>query len=221
MSGLSRLSSKRDQLHLDGSQRVLQLWATGDPTAAKPEAEVLWQAIAEADWDSVERYAGLNPALKRMTQLARESPLSNGRGIIDHFHLWGSRRCRRGVSALQTWGRTPGPDMISTTKTPLSQRVEPPRRCGRTLLRNAALEAGQHGFPAFLATNRSQAAPHVSSSRRPRRRAAREGCWWWERPPGYWRWCATRGSKAGQVSGHLAPLFSGVAPTISDPLREG
>ena len=29
-----------------------------------------------------------------------------------------------GVSDLQTWGRTPGPDMISTTKTPPSQRAE-------------------------------------------------------------------------------------------------
>jgi len=35
-----------------------------------------------------------------------------GRGVVE-------------VSALQTWGRTPGPDMSSTTTTPLSQRAKP------------------------------------------------------------------------------------------------
>ena len=148
MSGLSRLSSTRDQLHLDGSQRVLQLWATRDPTTAEPEAEVLRQAIAEADWDSVERYVGFNPALKRMTQLARESPLSIGREMIDHFQLWGSRRCRRrGVRLTNV-----GPDMISTTTTPLSQRrgasplwsrSSPKRRTGSGTTRTSRVPCDQ------------------------------------------------------------------------------
>ena len=53
------------------------------------------QAIADADVDAVERYGGLNAALKKINQLAQESPVSNGRGMIDDFLLWGSRRCRR------------------------------------------------------------------------------------------------------------------------------
>ena len=62
---------------------------------ARPEAAALRQAVAEADWDTVERYGGLNPVLKKITQLAQESPVLNGRGMIDDFRLWGSRRCRR------------------------------------------------------------------------------------------------------------------------------
>ena len=45
--------------------------------------------------DTVERHGGLYAALKKINQLAQESPVSNGRGMIDDFRLWGSRPWRR------------------------------------------------------------------------------------------------------------------------------
>ena len=80
---------------LDRAERVLQSWTARDMSKAETELLALRQAVAEADWDTVERYGGLNPALKKITQLAQESPVLNGRGMIDDFRLWGSRRCRR------------------------------------------------------------------------------------------------------------------------------
>ncbi len=114
-----------EQHLLDRAERVLQSWTAGDMSEAETELLTLRQAVAKTDWDTVERYGGLNATLKKMNELAQESPVSNGRGMIDDFHLRGSRRCRRRVSALQTWGRTPRPDMISTTTMSLSQRAEP------------------------------------------------------------------------------------------------
>ena len=76
----------------------------------------------------------------------------NGRGMIDDFRHWGSRRCRRKVSALQTWGRTPGPDMSSATTTPLSERAEssplwskasPKRSTGRGTTRISRVRYGK------------------------------------------------------------------------------
>ena len=60
MRGSSGSSSKCDQQHLDPTQRVLQAWTTRDLAAAKTKAAVLRQAIADADWDTVERYGGLD-----------------------------------------------------------------------------------------------------------------------------------------------------------------
>ena len=45
--------------------------------------------------DTVERYGGLNTARKKINQLAQQSPVSNGRGMIVDSRLWGSRQCRR------------------------------------------------------------------------------------------------------------------------------
>ena len=60
MRELSKLLSKWDKQHLDRTQWVLQAWTTRDPAAAKTEAAVLRQAIADADWDTVERHGGLD-----------------------------------------------------------------------------------------------------------------------------------------------------------------
>ena len=89
---------------LDRSGRVLQSWTAGDMSEAGTELLTLRQAVAKADWDTVERYGGLNAALRKMNELARESPLSNGRGMIDDFRLWGSRRCRRKGGPLTQGG---------------------------------------------------------------------------------------------------------------------
>ena len=78
-----------DQQHLDRTQRVLKAWASRDPAAGKAEAAVLRQAVSSADWNTVERYGGLDAALKKINQLKQETPASNDRGMIDDFHLWG------------------------------------------------------------------------------------------------------------------------------------
>ena len=84
-----------DQQHLDRTQRVLQAWTTRDPSAAKTEAAVLRQAIADTDWDTVERHGGFDVVREKIVQWEQENPASNGREMIDDFRLWGSRRWRR------------------------------------------------------------------------------------------------------------------------------
>ena len=62
-----------EQHLLDRGERVLQSWTAGDIREAETELLTLRQAVAIADWDAVERYGGLNAALKKMSQLARKS----------------------------------------------------------------------------------------------------------------------------------------------------
>ena len=84
-----------EQELLDRAEQVLQSWIARDMSEADRELLTLHQAVSNADWDTVERYGGLNAALKKINQLKQETPALNGRGMIDDFHLWGSRRCRR------------------------------------------------------------------------------------------------------------------------------
>ena len=56
---------------------------------------MLRQALADADWDTVERQGALNVAIKKIVQGEQESPASNGRDMIDDFRLRGSRTWRR------------------------------------------------------------------------------------------------------------------------------
>jgi len=94
---------------LDRAERVLQSWTAGDMSEAETELLALRQAVAKADWDTVERYGSLNAVLKVMNELAQECPVSNGRGMIDDFRLWGSRRCRRmGVTLSEGGGDIEG-----------------------------------------------------------------------------------------------------------------
>ena len=59
------------------------------------EAVVLRQAIAEADWDTVERHGGLDVVMEKVVQGEQEDPASDGRERIDDFSLAGSRTWRR------------------------------------------------------------------------------------------------------------------------------
>ncbi len=95
MRGLSRLSSKWYKQHLDRTQRVLQAWTTRDPATARKEAVVLRQAIADADWDTVERHGGLDAVVDKIDQAEEETPASAGAGWIDNFRLWGSSSWRQ------------------------------------------------------------------------------------------------------------------------------
>ena len=81
--------------HLDRTQSVHQAWTTRNPVATKTKGAVLRQAIANADWAMVERFAGLNVVMEKIVQSEQENPASNGPGMIDDFRLWWSRRCRQ------------------------------------------------------------------------------------------------------------------------------
>ena len=56
---------------------------------------VLRQAIADADWDTVERHGGLDVVVDKIDQAEEETAAMAGGGMIDDFRLWGSKRCRR------------------------------------------------------------------------------------------------------------------------------
>ena len=49
--------------------------------------------------DTIERHAGLDVVMEKIVQWEQAIPASNGRGLIDDFRLWGSRR----------WSRTDAP----------------------------------------------------------------------------------------------------------------
>ena len=84
-----------EQKLLDRAGRRLQSWVARKLSDDEKEALMLRQAIAEADWDTVESHGGLNASIKKIAQWERENPVPKGRGSIDSFRLWGSRRCRR------------------------------------------------------------------------------------------------------------------------------
>ena len=93
-----------EQELLDRAERVLQSWIARDMTGADRELLTLHQAVSSADWDTVERYGSLNAALKKINQLKQVTPEPKGLGMIDDFHLWGSRRCRRIHAPLKKAG---------------------------------------------------------------------------------------------------------------------
>ncbi len=80
--------------HLDRADRRLQSWVGSPAGEASQQAALLRQAIADADWDTVERHGGLDVVTDKIDQWEQEAPGPNGRGMIDDFVLWGSTRCR-------------------------------------------------------------------------------------------------------------------------------
>ena len=83
-----------DQHHLDRTQRVLKAWTTRDPAAAKTEASVLAQAIADADGDTIERHGGFDAVVDKTNQAKEETAASAGAGWIDNLRLWGASSWR-------------------------------------------------------------------------------------------------------------------------------
>ena len=108
----------------------------------------------------------------------QETGSPNDGGMIEDFPPLGVKQMPPyGCHPFRRGGVTWKGDMILTTTTLISQRAEPtPLWSG--LSRNAASDAGWHGFLATVAEKRSEAAPRVSPLARAQRRAAREGCWW-------------------------------------------
>ena len=93
-----------EQHLLDRAERVMRSWVGRDLTEAGRELLILHSAVSSADWETVERYGGLNAALKKINQLKQATPKPQGLGMIDDFRLWGSRRCRRTHAPLTNEG---------------------------------------------------------------------------------------------------------------------
>ena len=56
---------------------------------------MLRQAVADTNWEIIERHVGFNAVVEKIVQWEQENPVTKGRRSIDDFRLWGSRQCRR------------------------------------------------------------------------------------------------------------------------------
>ena len=98
-----------EQHVLDRAGRVLTSWRGRGITEAEQEAVMLRQAIADTDWDTIERHGGFDAVVERVLQVEEQSASTNGPGMIDDFHLWGSSRCRQmGVTLSEGGGDIEG-----------------------------------------------------------------------------------------------------------------
>ena len=84
-----------EQHLLDRAERVLTSWRGRAITEAEQEAAMLRQAIADTDFDTIERHGGWEAVVTKVIQVEEQSASTNDQGMIDNFHLWGSRRCRQ------------------------------------------------------------------------------------------------------------------------------
>ena len=84
-----------EQHVLDRAGRVLTSWRGRGISDAEQEAIMLRQAIADTDWDTLERHGGIDAAIQKVLQVEEQSASTNDPGMIDDFRLWGSRRCRQ------------------------------------------------------------------------------------------------------------------------------
>ena len=84
-----------EQHVLDRAGRVLTSWRGRGISDAEQEAIMLRQAIADTDWDTLERHGGIDAAIEKVLQVEEQSASTNDPGMIDDFRLWGSRRCRQ------------------------------------------------------------------------------------------------------------------------------
>ena len=81
-----------EQKHLDRAGRRLEFWASGDSRGGGQEAAFLRQALADADWDTVERHGGFDAVVEKINQSEQKRPPSNSAGRIDDFRLRGQAR---------------------------------------------------------------------------------------------------------------------------------
>ena len=98
-----------EQHLLERAERVLTSWRGRAVTEAEQEALMLRQAIADTDWETLERHGGWDAVVTKVIQSEQETGSSDDRGMIDDFHLWGSRRCRQmGVTLSDRGGDIKG-----------------------------------------------------------------------------------------------------------------
>ncbi|MDE2755682.1 MAG: hypothetical protein OXI92_03930 [Acidobacteriota bacterium] len=80
---------------LSRAERVLTSWRGRGITEAEQEAIMLRQAIADTDWETLDRHGGIDAAAEKVIQAEEQSASNNTPGMIDEFRLWRSSRCRR------------------------------------------------------------------------------------------------------------------------------
>jgi len=101
---------------------------------------------------------------RRGDESQQEAGPPNEPGMIDDFRLWGARRCRHiHAPPNKTRRRVQVARAFNNRNAFLSEGA--PRCCGLGRSRNAASDAGQHGFPTSAAERRSEAAPRVCPPR--------------------------------------------------------
>ena len=84
-----------EQHVLDRAERVLTSWRGRGITEAEQEAAMLRQAVADTDFEIIERHGGFDAVVERVLQVEEQSASTDGPGMIDGFRLWGSLRCRQ------------------------------------------------------------------------------------------------------------------------------
>ena len=67
-----------DQALLDRAGRRLRSWVAGKMSEEEKEALMLRQAMAEADWDTVERHGGFNAVVEKILRWERGKPGNQG-----------------------------------------------------------------------------------------------------------------------------------------------
>ena len=102
-----------DQQHLDRTQRIVQAWRTRDLVAGTTQVAALRQAIAGADWDTVQRHDDIEAAMAFDGVLPPESLSFAGQAAIS-----------RPLACQSTPEPVPGPISLSGTAGPAT--------CGET-----------------------------------------------------------------------------------------
>ena len=102
-----------------------QAWTARDPAAAKTEAAGLRLAIADADWDTVERHGGLDAVVVKIDQAEEETAASAGAGWIDDFRLRGSSSWRQMTAIGKSLSNCADPLRRQALYFRLSQRPGP------------------------------------------------------------------------------------------------
>ena len=209
------------------TQRVLQAWVTRDPGAGKTEAAVLRQAIADADWDTVERHSGLDAVVDTIDQAEEKTAASAGAGSIDDFRLRGSRTWRRMGGPLTRGGWRTGVAHVvaydfDNYKSALSQ--------GEALAVVVQVVSGNPYWTrvgtdspeSYGVKPRAAPASRVHPPRTARRGATREGEEVEGATPPFWPLVRRRGGVSGPPFGPpLTPPLRGGRSLHSDPWREG
>ena len=80
---------------LDRAGRVLTSWRGRAITEAEQEAIMLRQAIADTDWETLERHGGFDTVVEKVIQSEQETGSPDDRGMIDDFRVSRSLRCRQ------------------------------------------------------------------------------------------------------------------------------
>ena len=141
--------------------------------------------------DTVERRDGFDVVMEKIVQWEQENPASNARDMIDDFRLPGSRTWRRMGGHLTKGGCARRWCTILTTANLHYQRAKPSPLWSRLCL-GILIGRGLARIPQIL-RGTAPCGAGVACPRLARRVVAPHGRgrWWRERPPVFWRWCAT------------------------------